>query len=77
MSVALILGAGQRIGQGVASRLVADGYKVALGSRSGTDSGGNGTIRVKVDVTKPEEIAAAFATSEKELGAPVSVVVFN
>ncbi|KAG8749397.1 hypothetical protein FRC14_001399 [Serendipita sp. 396] len=77
MSVALILGAGQRVGKAVASQLVTNGYKVALGSRSGTESGENGTIAVKVDVTKPEEVAAAFAKSERELGAPVSVVVYN
>ncbi|CAG7851099.1 SubName: Full=Uncharacterized protein {ECO:0000313/EMBL:CCA74784.1} [Serendipita indica DSM 11827] len=78
MSVALILGAGSRVGSSVASKLVANGYKVALGSRSGgTEKPEENTIGVKVDVAKPDEVAAAFVTAEKELGAPVNVVVFN
>ena len=64
--------------QGVAAKLIANGYKVALGSRTGEKGEAKkSTISVKVDVAKPEEVAAAFATTEKEFGAPANVVIFN
>ena len=75
-NVAFILGGGPRIGHGVAEALSAQGYRVALGRRNADASSLPGIHTVSVDVTKPESVANAFASVEKELGAP-SVVVYN
>lgn len=77
MSVALILGAGSRIGKGLAYKFSENGCKVALGSRSGSSEKPEGSISIQVDVTKPAEVKAAFAKSEQEFGAPVNIVVYN
>jgi NAD(P)-dependent dehydrogenase (short-subunit alcohol dehydrogenase family) len=61
----------------LATKFVANGVKVALGSRSGIIDNPPGSIKVKVDVTKPAEVSAAFAKSESEFGAPVNIVVYN
>ncbi|KIM27041.1 hypothetical protein M408DRAFT_24796 [Serendipita vermifera MAFF 305830] len=77
MSVALILGAGSRVGKSVASKFAENGYKVALGSRGGGGDVPQGGISVQVDVSKPEDVAAAFAKTEQEFGAPANVVIYN
>jgi NAD(P)-dependent dehydrogenase (short-subunit alcohol dehydrogenase family) len=65
------------ISQALATKLTANGYKVALGSRSGQGGDQAGTIPVKVDVTKSAEVSAAFAESERTFRSPVNVVVYN
>lgn len=41
------------------------------------DQGIPNSIAVKVDVTKPEEVEAAFQKTESKFGSPVNVVVYN
>ncbi|KAI0049530.1 hypothetical protein FA95DRAFT_861628 [Auriscalpium vulgare] len=73
--VAFIIGAGSNVGQAVGETLKGLGYKVALGSRSGKTPG-DGFLAVKIDITDPKTVAAAFNTVTAELGIP-SVVIFN
>ncbi|KZV85489.1 hypothetical protein EXIGLDRAFT_841467 [Exidia glandulosa HHB12029] len=73
--VALILGAGANVGKGVAQQLKSQGYTVVVGSRSATKVDGT-SHAVKLDVTQPETIKAAFAETEKFAGPP-NVVAFN
>jgi 3-oxoacyl-[acyl-carrier protein] reductase len=75
--VAVVTGAGQGIGRAVATRLTADGMRVALfdvvhdtvedAARSLNSLG------VQVDVSRPDEVQRAFAQVAAELG-PVDVV---
>ena len=76
--VALILGAGPRIGTAVAERFAKDGYKVAIASRSGNGTkNASGFLALKADFTKPETISPLFDGVKKEFGAFPSVVVYN
>lgn len=81
MSTALIFGAGSGVGKALATKFATNGFKVALGSRSGYSGDPQNpipnAIAVKVDVTKPEEVQAAFHKTESTFGSPVNVVVFN
>lgn len=72
--VALVTGGNRGIGRGIAERLVAEGYRVAATSRSGDVP--EGVLGVPCDITDQEQVEAAFATIEKELG-PVEVLVAN
>lgn len=80
--VALITGAGAGIGRACAVALAAEGIRVAVGyiqdkeqaAETAQLCGGGTTVRI--DVTKPEEISAAFDEVEKDLGA-VGVLINN
>ncbi|MEA5154187.1 3-oxoacyl-[acyl-carrier-protein] reductase [Raineyella sp.] len=72
--VALVTGGNRGIGRAIAARLVAEGYRVAATSRSGEVP--EGVLGVPCDITDQEQVEAAFATVEKELG-PVEVLVAN
>lgn len=76
--VAFILGYGQRVGHEVGKRLVKNGYKVALGSRSGGKDAKHEVdfFHLELDVTKTESIDAGFKTVTEKLGTP-NVVIFN
>ena len=75
--VALILGAGPRIGAAVSEQFAASGYKVAVASRKGTGSKDDkGYLSLKADFTKPESVPALFDAVKSELGVP-SVVIYN
>lgn len=76
--VALILGAGPRVGASVASNFAHIGYHVAVASRKGT--GGNtteGYLSLKADLTKPDSVPALFDAVKSEFGTVPSVVVYN
>ena len=76
--VALILGAGPRIGAGVARSFSKIGYQVAVVSRSGTDSiTSDGYLSLKADLTDLASIPGIFQRVQKEWTTPPSVVVWN
>lgn len=54
-----------------------NGFKVAVGSRSGGDITDGKAFPVKVDVSNPGEITSAFKVTEKNLGYPPNVVIYN
>jgi 3-oxoacyl-[acyl-carrier protein] reductase len=72
--VVVITGGNRGIGLACAQMFHALGDRVAITYRSEAPEGD--FLKVKCDVTKPEEIEAAFATIEAELG-PVEVLVAN
>lgn len=67
-------GGNRGIGRAIAEKLAAAGHKVAATSRSGEVP--EGVLGVPCDVTDSEQVDAAFATVEAELG-PVEVLVAN
>jgi NAD(P)-dependent dehydrogenase (short-subunit alcohol dehydrogenase family) len=78
--VALIFGAGPRIGISTAKKFASQGYKVAIVSRSGSGASTaptEGFLSLKGDFTKPDSIPALFKAVENEFHAPPSVIVYN
>lgn len=77
-NVVLVLGAGPRIGGSVADKFASTGYRVAIASRSGSNSkNSNGFLSLKADFTKPDTIPALFDAVKTELGSFPNVVVYN
>lgn len=84
--VAFIIGAGSHIGGAAAAQLHANGYKVALGNRSGGGSAApehllehdveDPYFHVKIDVSRRETIDSAFDDVVAKLG-PINVVIYN
>lgn len=70
----LVTGGNRGIGQAIAAGFVASGDRVAVTHRG--SGGPSGTFGVTCDVTDPEQVDAAFAAVEAELG-PVQVLVAN
>lgn len=70
----LITGGNRGIGRAIAERMIADGHRVAVTSRSG--EGPSGSLTVHAEMNDAESIDAAFSKVEAELGA-VEVVVAN
>ncbi|KAI0138571.1 hypothetical protein F4776DRAFT_59400 [Hypoxylon sp. NC0597] len=76
--VALILGAGPRIGASVAKKFASDGYKVAVASRSGNGTKNiEGVLSLKADFSKPDSVPALFDAVKAEFHAFPNVVVYN
>ena len=65
----LVTGASSGIGRKITERLAADGYFVYAGARKDEDLKALGAIKnvqaVRLDVTKPEDIAAAVETIKR------------
>jgi 2-hydroxycyclohexanecarboxyl-CoA dehydrogenase len=83
--VALVTGAGQGIGRGIAAALAAGGFRVAVAdlnldtaTRTAKDlaEAGGSAIAVEIDVTQTESVGLAVASVTAEIG-PVEVVVNN
>ena len=68
--VALVTGGNRGIGRVIAQHLAAEGYRVAATFRSGDVP--PGILGVRCDITDTEQVDAAFAAVEAELG-PVEV----
>lgn len=77
-SVALILGAGPRVGSAVAQKLAGSGYAVAVASRKGSNSrNSDGIHSIKLDLSQPASVKTAFDAVKAEFGAAPSLVVYN
>ncbi|KAI1753939.1 putative short chain type dehydrogenase [Xylaria castorea] len=75
--IILIVGAGPRLGQGIASRFRDGGYKVALAARSlSTGLSAEGTLEIKIDLADPTSLPQMFETVKQFWGVP-NVVVYN
>jgi 2-hydroxycyclohexanecarboxyl-CoA dehydrogenase len=85
MRVAIVTGAAQGIGKGIATALAEAGFKVAVAdlnlptaeqtAKELTAAGGT-AIAVEIDVTSTDSVHAAVRTVQTELG-PIEVVVNN
>lgn len=78
--IALVLGAGANIGQAVGRKFAANGYKVALASRTSPDATSqdakDGLFYFRVDLTVPTTVKTLFEQVQASLGVP-NVVVYN
>lgn len=78
--VALVTGAGRGIGEAIAVRLSADGWKVAIAARSvdplSRVAKATGALALPLDVTDETAVAAAITKVEAELG-PLTLLVNN
>lgn len=75
--VALILGSGPRIGAAVATKLIGNGYHVAIVSRKGETGGIKGVLALQADFAEQWDVAAVYDAVEAEFQAPPSVVIYN
>lgn len=78
--IALVLGAGANIGQAVARKFSANGYKVALASRTSSDTTSqetkDGLFHFRVDLSNPTNVKSLFEQVQASLGVP-NVVIYN
>jgi len=83
--VAMVTGAAQGIGKGIATALAANGFRVAVADLNLTAAGqtakeitaaGSTAIAVEIDVTRTASVESAVRAVEAGLG-PVEVVVNN
>lgn len=83
--VAFVTGASSGLGMGLALRLASEGYAVALAARRAgrleglvrdVEAGGGRALACPCDVTDREQVHAAVARAETELG-PVDLLVAN
>ncbi len=73
----LLLGTGSNIGQAVANKFEAVGYRVAIAARS-IEEHHTSTDRwsYKIDLNKPDTVADLFGKVWKDIGIP-NVVIYN
>jgi NAD(P)-dependent dehydrogenase (short-subunit alcohol dehydrogenase family) len=75
--VALILGYGPNVGVDVAKAFAAQGYKIAIASRTNKNSGAEkGYLQIQCDLSDPSSVEGVFSKVTTELGHP-SVVIYN
>lgn len=74
--VVLVTGGARGIGLATARRFAAGGDRVAVTYRTAPPPDGDGLLAVRCDVTDADQVEAAFAAIEAELG-PVEVLVAN
>ncbi|KAK1570063.1 uncharacterized protein LY79DRAFT_570613 [Colletotrichum navitas] len=75
--VALILGAGPKVGLPAASAFRSKGYKVAIAARSLEEADStNEQLNIRSDFSNPDDVINTFTKVKGELGIP-SVVVYN
>lgn len=70
----LVTGGNRGIGRAIAERMIAEGHRVAVTTRSG--EGPEGALTVHAEMTNSDSIDGAFSKVENQLG-PVEVVVAN
>ncbi len=76
--VALILGSGPRVGAAVASAFAADGYKVAVVARKGSNSKTDeGYLSIMADLSNPDSVPGVFEAVMAEFGVAPGVVIYN
>lgn len=78
--VALILGAGPRVGTSLAEKFASQGYKVAIVSRTGSGASttsSDGILSLKADFAQPNSIPGLFSAVEGKFLSPPSVIVYN
>jgi len=78
--VILILGSGPRVGSAISDKFAADGYKVAIVSRKGSNSiNEKGYLSLQADLanTDPSVLASVFDKVKSEFKTAPSVVVYN
>lgn len=76
--VALVLGAGPRVGAAVAQSLASKGYQVAIASRKGTGTKTEeGFLSLQADFAQPDSVPSLFEKVKAEFKAAPSVVVYN
>ena len=71
----LVTGGSRGIGLAIARRMVADGHRVVVTSRSGDPV--EGLTVVPCEVTDTASVDSAFAAAQEHLGGPVEVLVAN
>jgi NAD(P)-dependent dehydrogenase (short-subunit alcohol dehydrogenase family) len=74
--VGFITGASRGVGAAVARAFHADGMRLALASRSGSDLGLEGALGVECDVRDPDAVSAAVDATVERFGG-IDVVVAN
>lgn len=75
--VILLLGAGSNIGQSVANKFEAAGYRVAVAARRQQDKQiSSDRWSYNADLSRPESVAGVFDKVSRDVGVP-SVVIYN
>ena len=74
--IAIVFGAGKRIGEHSVQTLKSKGFKVARVSRSVKEQESDGVLSIPCDLTQPSQVSVVFGKVRKTWGEP-SVIVYN